>query len=80
MALKQWTIPLKQWIQKRKMNEFIVTFAICVVCYWLLNLLWYRLLGGSRIHWFEAVFWGIAVSALATYDGRPWRKSSIDKS
>jgi hypothetical protein len=48
------------------MNDFIVTFAICMPCYWLSNLLWRRLIGESRIHWFEAVFFCLAVSALAT--------------
>jgi hypothetical protein len=71
---------IKQWMQRGKMIDFTVTFAICVFCYWVLNLLWYQLFGGSKIHWFEAVFWGLAVSALGTYDGRPWRKGSVEKS
>lgn len=80
MSLKQGTMNIKQWIRKRKMNEFIVTFGIVVLSFWLVNLLWYRLFGGPRIHWFEAILWGLAVSALGTYDGRPWRRDSTENS
>lgn len=60
---------IKQWMQKRRLNGFIVLFPLFSLSYWLVDLILHRLSGGSRRHWVEVLFWGAAMAATTAYNG-----------
>ena len=69
----------KQWMEKRRIIEFIILFPFFSLTYWLIELLLHWHLGDSGTHWPAALFWGASMSAVVAYNSSLRRRHQNDR-